>query len=127
LFDTSVLTDELKVCVYPATTREVLNGMSEHLDFFKMEKTVEKGKVLGFNGTGWVLADKDDATTLQYLHLVVDKQNSNIFISNHCQYKVNRANGIAYLGNSGNITYNSTESNIKVGFVVDFILYFFGE
>lgn len=120
MFDTSTINSKVKVCDYPEVTKEVLDGMVPYLNLIKLEKTVEVGTILGFKeGTGWVLADKDDQTTQDYLCIVADQDGRYVWISPFAHVELTGAteNAIAYLGNDGAILWEAPETNaIKIGY-----------
>lgn len=124
MYDTSGLTDELKVCSYPKATKKILDDMGDYMNFLKIEMSVNVGRVVGYNGTNWVLADIDDPSTWNYLHIVLEQDGQYVYISPYA--KVNSSgNGFAYLGNTGNVVFEETA--VKVGFANGEKLFFMGK
>lgn len=125
MYDTSKINDELKVCHYPKEVKAVLDEMGQYMNFFKIERSVDVGKVLGYNGTNWVLADINDPSTLNYLHVVFDKDGQYVYISNYCTLST-KGDGFAYLGGDGSIVFEEPENPIRLGFATEGKLFFMG-
>lgn len=125
MYDTTKMTGELKVCEYPKETKKIMDDMGNYMNFHKIERSVDVGKVMGYNGTNWVLADKDNSSTCNYLHVVMEKDGQYVYISNNCTIPTDK-DGFAYLGSDGNIVYEKPDNPIRVGFATEGKLYFMG-